>query len=307
MSYFIGVDVSSKFLDVSLSKNGPVERFTNDEKGISSIIKRLKGLSVSFVAFESSGAYEKPILYALLEHGIPCAVVNPKQVRDFAKAKGVNGKTDRLDAKVISHFAEVMGLEPEKKISEEEKSLEALVRRRRQLLDMLVMEKNRLSTAPKMIKPDIKDMICILEKRIEDIENDIGNTISNNSEWKEKEAALKEITGVGKTVARSLLSDVPELGKVSNKKIAAIVGLAPYHRDSGNMKGKRRIAKGRTHAKSYLFMGVMSAIQVEGEFKAFYDRLVSKGKEKMVAMVATMRKLIVAANTVLRKLAPAAT
>lgn len=306
MSYFIGIDVSSKHLDVALGKKGPVERFTNDEKGISSIIKRLKGLSISLIAFESSGAYEKPILYALLENSIPCAVVNPKQVRDFAKAKGVDAKTDRLDAKVIAHFAEVMELEPEKKISEEEKSLEALVRRRRQLLDMLVMEKNRLGTAPKMIKSDIKEMIRIFEERIKDIENDIENAITSNREWEEKEKALKEIIGIGKVVARSLLSDVPELGKVSNKQIAALVGLAPYHRDSGNMKGKRKTSRGRKHAKSYLFMGAMSAIQVEGEFKTFYDRLVSKGKEKMVAMVATMRKLIVAANTVLSKLEPAA-
>jgi transposase len=306
MSFFIGIDVSSKSLDMAFSKNGPVESFSNDQKGISLIIQKLKLLSVSIVAFESSGSYERALLYALLDCKIPCAVLNPKQVRDFAKAKGVLAKTDRLDAKVISHFAEVMEPEPEKAISEDEKKLDALVRRRRQLLDILVMEKNRLSVSPKYVKEDIKETIAIFEARIEDIEKDIDNMVVKDPNWKAKENALEEIKGIGKTTARSLLTDVPELGTVTNKQIAALVGLAPYHHESGNMKGKRRTSRGRKHVKSYLFMCTMSAIQGEGELKTFYERLVEKGKAKMVAMVATMRKLIVAANTVLAKLQPVA-
>jgi transposase len=306
MSSFIGIDVSSKSLDVAFGKNGPVQNFSNDEKGIGLIIQKLKSLSVSLVAFESSGSYERKILYALLDHKIPCAVLNPKQVRDFAKAKGVLAKTDRLDAKVIAHFAEVMEPEPEKAISEDEKKMEALVRRRRQLIDILVMEKNRLSVAPKYVKEDIKETITIFEARIEDIEKDIGNMVIKDPKWKSKEKALEEIKGIGKITARNLLSDVPELGTVNNKQIAALVGLAPYHHDSGNMKGKRRTSRGRKNVKSYLFMCTMSAIQVEGELKTFYDRLVKNGKAKMVAMVATMRKLVVAANTVLAKLQPVA-
>lgn len=306
MSSFIGIDVSSKSLDVAFGKNGPVENFSNDGKGIDLIIQKLKSLSVSLVAFESSGSYERRILYALLDHKIQCAVLNPKQVRDFAKAKGVLAKTDRLDAKVIAHFAEVMEPEPEKAISEDEKRLDALVRRRRQLIDILVMEKNRLSVAPKYVKEDIKETIAIFEARIEDIEKDIDNMVIKDPEWKSRENALKEIKGIGKTTARNLLSDVPELGTVDNKQIAALVGLAPYHHESGNMKGKMRTSRGRKHVKSYLFMCTMSAIQVDGELKTFYDKLVEKGKAKMVAIVATMRKLIVAANTVLKKLQPVA-
>lgn len=306
MSLFIGIDVSSKHLDVAFGKAGSIERFENSKDGIKSIIYKLKDLSVSIVAFESSGAYEKPLMYSLMEKGIPCAVLNPKRVRDFAKAKGILAKTDRLDAKVIAHFAEVM--EPEKKepTGQEERDLEALVRRRRQLIDMMVMEKNRLSTAPEKIKPNINGMVEVLKKRIIEIEKEIDDVIIKDKQWKAKETALREITGIGKTSARSLLIDVPELGTLSNKQIAAMVGLAPYHHDSGNMKGKRKTSRGRKHVKSYLFMCTMSAIQVEGELKTFYDGLVKKGKEKMVAMVATMRKLIVAANATLKKLQPAA-
>jgi transposase len=306
MSLFIGVDISSKHLDVAFGKAGAIERFDNSKDGIKSIIHKLKGLSVSIVAFESSGAYERNLMYALMEHEIPCAVLNPKRVRDFAKAMGILAKTDRLDAKVIAHFAEVMEPEQEEVTSEEERRLEALVRRRRQLLDMIVMEKNRLSTSPKTIKKNIQEVIAILESRVEDIEKDINDVIIKDDKWKIKEKALREIIGIGKTSARSLLIDVPELGTLSNKEIASLVGLAPYHHESGNMKGARKTRGGRKHVKGYLFMCVMSAIQVEGELKTFYDRLVSNGKDKMLAMVAAMRKLIVAANTVLRKLAPAA-
>jgi transposase len=306
MSLFIGVDISSKHLDVAFGKSGTIERFDNTKDGIKSIIHKLKSLSVSIVAFESSGAYEKNLMYALMENEVPCAVLNPKRVRDFAKAMGILAKTDRLDAKVIAHFGEVMEPQQEEVTSEEERRLEALVRRRRQLLDMIVMEKNRLSTAPKTIKKDIEEVIEILELRVEDIEKNIDNVIIKDNKWKIKEKALREIIGIGKTSARSLLIDVPELGKVDNKQIAALVGLAPYHHDSGKMKGRRKTRGGRKHVKGYLFMCVMSAIQVEGELKTFYDRLVKGGKDKMLAMVATMRKLIVAANVTLKKLQPAA-
>lgn len=306
MFYFIGIDVSSKRLDVALSKDGPVELFENDSKGIQKLISRIKSLAISLVAFEASGSYERNLLYALLDSKIPCAVLNPKQVRDFARAKGILAKTDRLDAKVISHFAEVMKPEKEKEITEEEKRLEALTRRRRQLVEILVEEKNRLVTAPIIVKEDIKEMISILESRIEDIENDIGKSIKDNPTWKSKETALLEIKGIGETTARNLLSDVPELGKIGNKQISALVGLAPFHRESGKMHGTRRTSRGRKHVKAYLYMCVLSAIRVEGELKNFYDRLVSKNKSKILAIVATMRKLIVAANAKLKKLVPVA-
>jgi len=302
MAIFVGVDVSSKGLDVAFGKSGAIEHFDNNKDGIALLIAKLRKMSISLVAFESSGAYERPLFYELAENKIPAAILNPKQVRDFAKAKGILAKTDRLDAKVISHFAEVMSPAEEKAPTEEEKSLEALVRRRRQLIEMMVMEKNRLPTAPVKVHPNIKSMIAVFEENIRKIEDELDDILKKNSKWREREKAIDEITGIGKVSARSLLIDVPELGKVSNKQIAALVGLAPYHHDSGNHRGVRRTSRGRKHVKGYLFMCTMSAIQVEGELKTFYTRLVQRGKDKMVAMVACMRKLIVGANARLRKL-----
>lgn len=301
MSYFIGIDVSSKRLDVAFGPNGPLEAYDNSKKGIKRFLSRINGLSVSIVAFESSGAYERDLLYALLDNKIPCAVINPKNVRDFAKAKGILAKTDRLDAKVISHFAEVMKPERHREISQEEKNIEALVRRRRQLVAMQTQEKNRLELAPGKVQKDIEDMIEILENKIDKIDKEIKENIDKNPELKKKVELLTEIKGIGEVTARSLLSDIPELGTIGNKQVAALTGLAPFHKDSGTMKGKRRTGRGRTHVKGYLFMCVMSIIRSSGELKDFYDKLVKNKKDKMVAVVATMRKLIVAANAKLRK------
>jgi transposase len=301
MSYFIGVDVSSKCLDVSLTPSGPLEKYENNSKGIKGFLKRIKGLSISLVAFESSGAYERDLLYALLDNKVPCAVLNPKQVRDFAKAKGILAKTDRLDAKVISHFAEVMNPEKHREISQEEKNIEALVRRRRQLVGMLVQEKNRLELAAEKVKKSIQAMIDILDKNIKAIEKEIQENIDKDPELKSKQELLMEIKGIGEVVSRSLLSDIPELGKVGNKQIAALTGLAPMHRESGTMKGRRRTGRGRQHIKGYLFTSVMSIIQRAGELRDFYDRLRANKKDKMLAIVATMRKLIIAANAKLKK------
>jgi transposase len=301
MSYFIGIDVSSKTLDVALGPKGPLEKYDNNKKGIQRFINRIKGLSVSLVAFESSGAYERELLYALLDSKVPCAVLNPKQVRDFAKAKGVLAKTDRLDAKVISHFAEVMKPEKHRAISQEEKNIEALVRRRRQLVEMKTQEKNRLELAHEKIKKDIEDMIQLLEKKIEDINKEIQKNIDNNPELKKKEELLREIKGIGPITARNLLSDIPELGTLGNKQIAALTGLAPFHRESGGMQGKRRTGRGRKRVKGYLYMCVVSLIRAGGELKEFYEKLISNKKHKLVAIVATMRKLIVAANAKLKQ------
>lgn len=303
MSYFIGVDVSSKVLDVAFGPKGPLEKYDNNKKGIKKFINRIKGLSIELIAFESSGAYERELLYALLDDKIPCAVVNPKQVRDFAKAKGVLAKTDRLDAKVISHFAEVMKPTRHRPVSEEEKNIEALVRRRRQLVEMKTQEKNRLELAHEKIKASIENIIDILEKQIEGINKEIQANIDKNPELKKKEELLKEIKGIGPITARSLLSDIPELGTLGNKQIAALTGLAPFHRESGGMQGKRRTGRGRKRVKGYLYMCVVSLIRAGGELKNFYDKLVQNKKHKLVAIVATMRKLIVAANAKLKQAA----
>jgi transposase len=301
MSYFIGIDVSSKILDVAFGPKGPLEKYDNNKKGIQRFINRIKGLSIDIVAFESSGGYERELLYALLDNKVPCALVNPKQVRDFAKAKGVLAKTDRLDAKVISHFGEVMKPEKHRPISQEEKNIEALVRRRRQLVEMKTQEKNRLELAHEKIKSSIENIIEILEKQIEKIDKEIQTNIDKNPELKKKEELLLEIKGIGPVTARSLLSDIPELGTLGNKQIAALTGLAPFHRESGGMQGKRRTGRGRKRVKGYLYMCVVSLIRVSGELKDFYENLIKNKKHKLVAIVATMRKLIVAANAKLKQ------
>jgi transposase len=306
MSLHIGVDVSSQFLDVAFGKDGSIERFSNDEAGREALCSKLLSLPVTLVVFEASGGFERPLFYALAEKKIPAASVNPKQVRDFAKAKGILAKTDRLDAKVIAHFAQAFEPESQRLPTEEEQTVDALLTRRRQLLGMLVAEKNRLSTAPARIRPKIKEMIKILEKKMREVEDELDQMLKKNPIWKAKEKALREIKGVGKVIARTLLFLLPELGKVDRKQIASISGLAPYHFESGKMKGRRRIRGGRAEVRAKLYMGILSAIRRNGELKSFYDRLVAQGKEKMVAIVACMRKVVVQANAKLRNLELAA-
>lgn len=307
MGLFIGVDVSKKLLDVAFGRDSNIKQFANDKDGFSLLIAELKSLDITIVAFESSGGYEKSLFCALVEHKIPTATLNPKQVRDFAKALGILAKTDRLDAKVISHFAEVTAPVADKIPTETEVTLEGLVRRRRQLIDMKIMEQNRLENVSIKIRKRIDKSISFLQTQIKEIEKELDTILEQNETWKVKEQELDKIIGVGKTSARSMLVDIPELGTLTSREVAALVGLAPYHNESGGKDGRRTTKRGRKHVKRYLYMCVLSAIQVEGPLKKFYDRLVGRGKKKIVAIVATMRKLIVMANATVKKLNPATT
>ncbi len=304
MTCFVGIDISKSSLDVAFGFDGDLLQFPNTEDGRSSLSARLLSLSPSLIVCEASGGFEKPLAYCLAEKGLPLAVVNPRQVRDFAKALGILAKTDRLDARVLARFAEAVKPTPRPLPTEEERELSGLLLRRRQLVDMLVMEKNRRdSTAPKL-RPSLDEHIDYLQKKLKELEENLNKLLESSSYWREKEDLLRTIIGFGRVVASSLLGLVPEAGKVNRRQIAALTGTTPYAKQSGKRKGSSGIFGGRAEFRSVLYMGTVAAIRWNPKIKEFYERLVRRGKPKMSAITACMRKLVVIANAMLKSGTP---
>jgi transposase len=290
---YVGIDVSKATLDVAVRSDGEVEQVENNEAGIAGLVERLTKVSPALVVMEATGGYESLVAGALAARGIPVAVVNPRQVRDFAKAAGILAKTDRIDAQVLARFGEALRPEPRPLPSAEAQELEALVTRRRQIVDMLTMEKNRRVIArTEPMRRRIDKHIAWLEKALRLANDDIDKTIRKSPAWREQEDLLTSVPGVGPITARTLLAELPELGQLSRQKIAALVGVAPLNRDSGTMKGQRTTWGGRGQVRAVLYMATLNATRYNPAIRRMYQGLVGRGKKKKVALVACMRKLL---------------
>lgn len=298
---FVGIDVSKARLDVGFAPNSAGFSADNSEKGAVSLAKRLKKLKASLlVVVEATGGFEAGIVSALLSADIPVVVVNPRLVRDFAKATGRLAKTDRIDAQVLAEFARAVRPEVRALPDAEARELRALSARRRQLLEMIVAEKNRLGSAPKLVRPNIEVHINWLKDELDKINDDISIIIKNNSSYQSKHKLLKSVPGIGPVISATLLSDLPELGTLNRKQIAALVGVAPFNRDSGKFRGRRAVWGGRAQVRCALYMGTLVAVRFNPVIKEFYQRLLEAGKLPKVALVACMRKLLTILNAIIR-------
>jgi len=301
---FVGIDVSKMQLDVAIGKDGAFWNVTNESEGIQELVERLKAVSPTLVVVESTGGLETPVVAEMAAAGLSVAIVNPGRVREFAKSVGLLAKTDKLDARLLTRFAAAVKPPASRLPSEEEQYLTGLVRRRRQLLEMRTAEKNRLNTTRIALRERIDNHIAWLNKEVEALEDEIDDFIRQSPLWAKKEVILKSTPGVGPVTSCTLLSELPELGQLDRKKIAALVGVAPMNKDSGPRRGKRSIRGGRVSVRSVLYMAALTATRFNPTIRAFYLRLLENGKEKKVAIIACMRKLLVILNAMLRDLEP---
>ena len=296
---FIGIDVSKAHLDVGVRPAGDSWQVKNNDEGIFELLGKVRKLAPTLIVLEATGGHEMAAAAALAAEGLPVAVINPRHARDFAKSLGRLAKTDKIDAAILARFAEAVRPDPRPIADKLTQQLQACVARRRQLIEMLVAEKNRVSLAHAAIKPRLKEHIDWLNQELEEVDKDLANQLHNSPVWREKENLLLSVKGVGPVLATTLLAELPELGTLNRKKIAALVGVAPFNCDSGNMHGKRAIWGGRACVRSVLYMAALSASHSNPVIKPFYDRLIEAGKIKKVALVACMRKLLTILNAMI--------
>jgi transposase len=296
---FVGIDVSQDYLDIATSDGRVVKRFSSDKCGIESLRQQLLRQGPDLIALEPSGGFERDLITALQAVGLPVALVNPRQVREFARSQGQLAKTDSIDARVIARFAEVTRPQLARVSKEAEDQLRALEQRRRQLVEMMVMEKNRARTAPRTEK-GIEKHIRWLEREVARIEKELEEIVEGDSELRSKAAILESVPGVGTVLAITLLSEVPELGEANRQEIAALVGIAPFNWDSGKLRGKRAVWGGRSQVRAVLYMATLVATRCNPVIRALYSRLVAAGKPKKVALVAAMRRLLIILNSMIR-------
>jgi transposase len=299
---YVGIDISKSRLDVAHAPSGLAWGFANDDAGRALLVKRLGEMKPDLVVMEATGGLETSVAATLAEAGLAVAIVNPRQMRDFARAIGKLAKTDRIDAKVIARFAELVRPEPRPLPDEASRELGELMMRRRQLIEMLVAEKNRLHTVSAQMRSELSRHIEWLEEAIASLDRQIGELIKASPIWREKSDLLRSVPGVGPTVSATLLIEVPELGTLSRQEVAALVGVAPFNRDSGRYKGKRRISGGRAPARTALYMATLVATRCNSTIQPFYERLLGAGKLKKVALIACMRKLLTILNAMLKHL-----
>ncbi|HTZ39391.1 MAG TPA: IS110 family transposase [Syntrophales bacterium] len=300
---FIGVDVSKDRLDVAVAPSGESMGFANSEDGIGLLADFIKPRDPALVLFEATGGFEMNAVNHLAAQHLPLVVLNPRQVRDFAKATGQLAKTDAIDARILAHFGEAVRPEVRPLKPEELRKLEALNTRRRQIVEMITAEQNRLVSAPQWIRPDIEELIVILKKRLAAINRDLNKLIRKSPLWREKDKILQSFPGVGPVMASTMIADLPELGSLSRREIAALVGVAPLNCDSGTYKGKRKIWGGRAAIRSVLYMCALTAIRHNPLIRDFYQKLRRAGKLPKVALTACMRKILVILNAMMRKMA----
>lgn len=297
---FVGVDVSKAILDVAVHEASGSWSVSNDEPGVADLITRLRPLRPDLVVLEATGGFETLAAAALAAAQIPVVVVNPRQVRDFAKSTGQLAKTDALDAHVLALFAARVRPPVRPLADAGTQALNALVARRRQLIEMLVAEKNRLGFASAAVKKGIQKHIRWLERQLSDVDEDLTSMIRESPIWREKDDLLQSVPGVGPNLARTLLAELPELGFLNRKEIAALVGIAPLNRDSGTMRGKRMIWGGRAPVRVALYLSIWSASRWNPVIREYYQRLLARGKPPKVAQVACMRKLLTILNAMVR-------
>jgi transposase len=300
----VGIDVSKKQLDVHVRGSGESFVVSRDAEGLAALIERLRPLEPRAIGLEATGGFETFVAAGLSSAGLPVVVVNPAQVRAFANALGKRAKTDPIDAAVIARFVEATAPEIRPLRDEETRLLADLVARRRQIVAMIVAERQRERTAPARVKKSIARLLKALERELNSLDGDIDESVKSSPIWREKEDLLVSVPGVGPNIARTLLAELPELGSLDRRKIAALVGLAPWTRQSGQWRGKSFIGGGRASVRASLFLGAMVAARHNRELKIFRDKLVAAGKPKMVALVAVARKLLVMLNAIIRDAKP---
>ena len=301
---FVGIDVSKAQVDVAVRPTGKRWVLPYDETGIEGLIPQIVDLGPALVLLEVTGGLELPLVAALAAAALPVVVVNPRQVRDFARATGTLAKTDALDAGVLAHFADVIRPDVRPLKDAETQVLNSLTARRHQVMTMLISEKNRLGTAVGAVSPRIEAHIAWLEQELSDLDKGLRQTLRRSPVRREKDDLLRTVPGVGEQISLTLLANLPELGTLNRRQIAALVGVAPYNRDSGTLRGKRAVWGGRSRVRAVLYMGALVASRHNPAIRDFYQRLLAAGKPKKVALVASMRKLLVKLNAMLKHGSP---
>ncbi len=304
-SIFIGIDVAKAQLDVAVRPADDRWEISHDDAGIGQLVSQLKSLGPAMVRVEASGGLELPLVAALASGELPVVVVNPRQVRDFARATGKLAKTDALDAAVLAHFAEAVRPPVRPLRDAETQALNSLVARRHQVMTMLVSEKNRLGSAATVaVRPRIEAHIAWLERELDDLDEGLRRTLRQSPVWREKDDLLRTAPGVGEQLSLILLAYLPELGTLDRRQIAALVGVAPFNRDSGTLRGKRTVWGGRARGRDALYMGALVASRFNPVIRDFYQRLLAAGKPKKLALTACMRKLLIILNSMLKHGSP---
>lgn len=300
----VGIDVSKAQLDTAFGAEGEIEAFGNDERGISRLLERLRDVRPSLVVMEATGGYETTPASAIATAGWRLAVVNPRQVREFARATGRLAKNDRIDASVLSAFGKLIDPRITRLPDEDAQALQALLVRRQQLVAMRVQEHNRLEHAQAVMRKHIKKHIDWLDQEIGKLDIDLTAGLRKSPVWREKDELLRSFKGIGRVTSGTLMVALPELGQLDRRAIAALVGLAPFNRDSGKMRGRRSIYGGRARIRTLLYMAALAAIRSNPVIRAFYERLKSRGKPHKVAIVACMRKILTILNAMVRESTP---
>jgi transposase len=295
---YVGIDISKDSLDMAIHASNQQWRFSNDTAGITRLCRMLKKISPALVVFEATGGYEMPLYVILDEAGLQVAPVNPRQVRDFAKSTGKLAKTDILDARIIAHFG--YAIRPIPHPVPDTQEIKMFTSRRAQLLEMLTMETNRLRGTPKTIRGRIEVHIAWLRKELDDTDGELRRIIEDDPIWREKDRLLQSTPGVGPALSGILVAQLPELGTLNRRQIAALVGVAPLNRDSGMIRGRRIIWGGRPHVRAVLYMSTLVATRYNPVIRDFYLRLCSAGKRKKVALIACMRKLLTILNAMIK-------
>jgi len=300
IAIYAGIDVSKDRLDVHV--RGAEQRFSlaHDTQGIAALVERLRPLAPKAIGLEATGGYEAVLAASLAGAGLPVVVVNPAQVRAFANALGKRAKTDPIDAGVIAHFVEATAPEIRPLKDAETRLLSDLLARRRQIVAMITAERQRERNAPPRVQKSIARLLKALARELDSLDGDIDDAIKASPAWREKEDLLASVPGIGRVIARTLIADLPELGTLDRRQIAALAGLAPFTRQSGQWRGKSFIGGGRADVRSALFMGALVAAMHNPELKAFRNKLVAAGKPKIVAIVAVARKLLTILNAIIR-------
>jgi transposase len=301
---FIGIDVSKERLDCYCRPTGITSSYRNTPTGISDLIKWAQAQQPQLIVLEATGGLERPLVSEIFAARLPMVVVNPRQVRDFARAIGQLAKTDQIDAAVIAHFGEAVNPEVRPLPDQLTQQMDALMTRRRQLVQMLAAERNHLVSAPAHVQNYVKEHISHLEELIKKLDQDIDQMITGSPIWKTKDDLLRSVKGVGPVLSRTLLAELPELGQLSRQEISKLVGVAPLNNDSGKYKGKRSCWGGRASVRGPLYMATLSATRCNPVIKEFYERLIAKGKAKKVAIVACMRKMLITLNAMVKSNKP---
>jgi transposase len=297
---FVGIDVSKAQLDVAVRPSGETWTVAHDEAGLSGLVARLRGLAPTLIVLEATGGLEVVLAGALATAALPVAVVNPRQVRDFARSTGTLAKTDRLDAQSLAHFAEALRPQPRPLPDAQAQELSALLQRRRQLVEMLTAEKNRLPLAARRVRPQLQAHITWLQQQITQFDDDLRALVRSSPLWRAKDDLLRSAPGVGPVLATTLVAALPELGTLTRQQIAALVGVAPLNRDNGTLRGRRTVWGGRAQVRTVLYMSTLVAVRHNPVLAAFYQRLRAAGKAPKVALTACMRKLLTILNAMLK-------